>query len=200
MKTIKVDKSLQYCPKCGYELNYGSITSNIPTTCGNCNFYEKAGSLHLLTFLSRSVAEYCTLQGINAWDYKGTIIPIHTGMASTALLPLIANRSNFLSQENNVLHSISGDQNAFVCQRDNQAWMKERVCCQANYDTKDDAIYLLTQEIIKFTSVVSEAMDIGKSLSLKSDVLYANSIMSNQSISDELALESNQLDLDMGLE
>ena len=65
---------------------------------------------------------------------------------------------------------------------------------------KADAIYLLTQEIIKFTSVVSEAMDIGKSLSLKSDVLYANSIMSNQSMSDELALESNQLDLDMGLE
>ena len=78
--------------------------------------------------------------------------------------------------------------------------MDERKGCQANYDTKDDAIYLLTQEIIKFTSVVSEAMDIGKSLSLKSDVLYANSIMSNQSISDELALESNQLDLDMGLE
>lgn len=182
MKIINVDKALRLCPQCGIELNFGAINTQIATTCGCCNYYEKAGSLHIVAFLSKALEEYCSLQGIKQWEYNEVHIPLSDGFAATALLPMLAHRSNFLSQESHGLHGLTGDKPLFTCIKDDSAWMKERLCIDANYETKNEALYLLTQEIIKFTAVIAESMDIVKELSMRKDTLHASTILTEKAL------------------
>jgi hypothetical protein len=187
MKRIKVDHKLTKCPICGAELNYGSLNTKIATTCHSCNYYEKAGSLHILTFMSKVVSEYCTLNNITSWKFKDQIVDIEDGMSARALLPLLTMRSNELSTQNQALAPLSTSEPFFHCVKDTSSWLGVRTTINSNitYSNRDEVLFLISQEIIKITSVVTESLDMAKTLNYPLNVLDASTILINNIPSTE---------------
>jgi hypothetical protein len=182
MKQLDVDRNLVLCPICGNDLKFGNIKSNIETTCENCLFREQPGSLHINTLFSKTISEYCLIQGIKQWDYNDTAIPVAAGMQNTALLPLIAQRSNELSLQQHVFGSITSQAPLFTCIKDINAWTRQRVTLDSATQLTDNLMFGFTMEVIKFTAVVSEAMGVGKELGLPQDTLYAKTIIQDAPI------------------
>ncbi|AMJ76646.1 hypothetical protein [Alteromonas stellipolaris] len=177
MKIIQVDPGLKLCPICGHELNFGAYNSRIATRCSECDYYEKAGSLHITSFITAALTEYCVAQKILHWDYENTSIPIHEGMVGNHFLPLIVNRANALSVDNNQFTPLSGKEPLFKCVPDKNSWLSERVVVTEHDYDKDALMYSLTLEVVKFTSVITESLDMAKTLSLSDGKLHPKTII-----------------------
>ena len=154
-----LDSLFLSCPACGAELIYSNLGEDVDTSCSGCGYKEKAGSQHIVEFISSVLQCYLAKKNIQTIIVgESEKINLTLGLVANGILPALVTRSNEYKIGNLLLKNVLEGCEILSLVRDDRGLFGKRVIYTGNANSVDAALFSVAQQLIPLSYTIDEAM------------------------------------------